>query len=84
LGDRADIEGKLRDGHEVGSRRWGRAIGAMRKEAKPEEVAMDELCPYVAMVGMGGCGWGEGGSVGFCSGGLQPRCRKRYKVERFY
>jgi hypothetical protein len=37
-GDRADIEGKLHDGHEVGSRRWGRAIEAMRKEAKPKEV----------------------------------------------
>jgi hypothetical protein len=56
----------------------------MRKEAKPEGVAMDELCPYVAMVGMGGCGWGEGGGVGFCGGGLQPRGGTRYKVERFY
>ena len=37
-------------------RRWGKGIGAMRKEAKPEDVAMDELCPYVAMVGRGGCG----------------------------
>ena len=32
----ADMECKSCEGHEVGSRRWGGAIGAMLKEAKPE------------------------------------------------
>jgi hypothetical protein len=52
------MEGKSCEGHEVGSS-VGESDGGYAKGGKAEggaEVAMDELCPYVAMVGMGGCG----------------------------
>ncbi len=62
MGDRADIEGKLRDGHEVSSS-MGESDRGYAKGSKAgggAEVAMDKLCPYVAMVDMGvDREWGE-------------------------
>jgi len=52
------MEGKSCEGHEVGSS-VGESDRGYAKGGKAEggaEVVMDELCPYVAMVGMGGCG----------------------------
>jgi hypothetical protein len=52
------MEGKSRDGHSVGSSVGegdrGYAKGGIAGGGA--EVAIDELCPYIAMVGMGGCG----------------------------
>jgi hypothetical protein len=52
------MEGKSRDGYSVGSS-VGESDKGYAKGGKAEggaEVAMDELCTYVTMVGMGGCG----------------------------
>ncbi len=62
MGDRADMEGKSCDGHEVGSSVGESDKGYVKggKVGGGAEMAMDELCPHVgkkrAMVGMGGCG----------------------------
>jgi hypothetical protein len=57
-GDRAHMEGKPRDGHSVGSSvgESDRGYANGSKAGGGAEVAIDELCTYVAMVGMGGCG----------------------------
>jgi hypothetical protein len=57
-GDRADMEGKSRDGHSVGSSVGESDRGYARgdKAEGGAEVAIDELCTYVAMGDMGGCG----------------------------
>jgi hypothetical protein len=57
-GDRADMEGKSCNGHEVGlsvgESDRGYATGGKAKGGA--EGAIDELCTCVAMVGMGACG----------------------------
>jgi len=53
-----DIAGKSCDGHPVGSSvgESDRGYAKGGKAGRGAEVAMGELCTYVAMVGMGGCG----------------------------
>ena len=67
LGDRADMEGKSCDGHEVGLLvgESDRGYGKGGKTEGGAEVVIDELCTYVAeKASEGGYGWvwiGRGG-----------------------
>jgi hypothetical protein len=57
-GDRADTEGKSCDGREVGLSvgESARDYATGGKAEGDAEVAIDEFCTCVAMVGMGRCG----------------------------
>jgi hypothetical protein len=82
LGDRADIEGKLSDGHEVGSS-VGESDGGYARGGKAEggaEVAIDELCTYVGKkTSNGGYEWvwiGSGGKCWILWWGPAPKVRE--------